>query len=72
VRSGAARIPVLPLPADTRGRGEEVIVISDNFPIYNWGQSAVASTEVQTKTVKLGQTIEQIDQILGAPQKILH
>lgn len=37
----------------------------------NWGQSAAASTEVQTKTVELGQTIEQVDQILGPPQKIL-
>jgi hypothetical protein len=37
----------------------------------NWGQPAAASTEAQTKTVELGQTIEQVDQILGAPQKIL-
>lgn len=37
----------------------------------NWGESTAASTEVQTKTVELGQTIEQVDEILGAPQKIL-
>jgi hypothetical protein len=36
----------------------------------NWGQSAAASTEAP-KTVEVGQTIEQVDQILGAPQKIL-
>lgn len=60
-----------PPAADTQGRGEGGIVILDNFPIYNWGQSAAASTEVQTKIVTLGQTIEQVDQTLGAPQKIL-
>jgi hypothetical protein len=60
-----------PPAADTQGRGEGEIVISDNLPIYNWGQSVAASTEVQTKTVHLGQAIEQVDQILGAPQKIL-
>jgi hypothetical protein len=37
----------------------------------NWGQAATASTGVQTKTVELGQTIEQVEQILGKPQKIL-
>src|SRR5215216_6664310 len=56
-----------PPDADTQGRGEGVIVISDNVPIYNWGQSAAASTDVQTKAVYLGQTIEQVDQIIGAP-----
>jgi hypothetical protein len=56
---------------DTQGRGEGVIVISGNVPIYNWGQSAAASTEVQPKIVRLGQTLEQVDQSLGAPQKIL-
>lgn len=60
-----------PPAADTQGRGEGGIVISDNFPIYDWSQSAAASTEVQAKTVKLGQAIEQVDQVLGAPQKIL-
>ena len=58
----------VPPAADTQGRGEGGIIISDNVP---WGQSAAASTEVQTKTVKLGQTIEQVDQNLGTPQKIL-
>lgn len=60
-----------PPVADTQGRGEERIVVWDNFPIYNGGQSAAASTEIQTKIVRLGQTIEQVDQTLGAPQKTL-
>ncbi len=48
--------------ADTQGRGEERVVISGNLPIYSGGQA---------KVVGLGQTIEQVDQTLGAPQKIL-
>jgi hypothetical protein len=51
-----------PPVADTQGRGEERIVISGNVPIYNGRQ---------TKVVGLGQTIEQVDQTFGAPQKIL-
>lgn len=43
----------------------------DNFLIDNWAQSAAASTEAQTKKVWIGQTIEQVDQTVGAPQKIL-
>ena len=54
-----------PPAADTQGRGEGGIVIPDNFPL------PAPSMEVQAKAVYLGQTIEQVDQILGAPQKIL-
>lgn len=54
-----------PPAADTQGRGEGGIVISDNFPIPG------ASIEVPARAVYLGQTIEQVDQSLGAPQKIL-
>ena len=60
----------VPPATDTQG-GEGGIVISDNVPIYNWGGSAAASTEIPIKAVALGQTIEQVDQTLGAPQKIL-
>ena len=51
-----------PPVADTQGRGEERVVISGNLPIYNGGQA---------KVVGRGQTIAQVDQTLGAPQKIL-
>jgi len=37
----------------------------------NWGQSSGTSNSVQTKTVELNQTTEQVTQILGPPQKIL-
>jgi hypothetical protein len=47
---------------DTQGRAEERVVISGNLPIYNEGQA---------KVVGLGQTIEQVDQTLGSPQKTL-
>ena len=57
--------------ADTQRQGEGEIVSFDDVPIYNWGQSAAACAEVQGKAVKLGQTIEQVDQILGAPEKTL-
>ena len=59
-----------PPVADTQGRGEGGIVILDNAPIYG-SRSAAVSTGVHPKIVKLGQTFQQVDQILGAPQKIL-
>lgn len=37
----------------------------------NWGQAGAASSEAETTTVELGQTIEEVEKILGAPQKIL-
>jgi hypothetical protein len=37
----------------------------------NWGQGATPKTAVQTQTVEVGQTIAQVEQILGAPQRIL-
>lgn len=63
----AASVP----PADTQGQGEGGIVILDSIPTYNRGQSAAASTVVRTKAVWLGQTIEEVDQIVGAPEKVL-
>ena len=36
----------------------------------NWGQ-AVSAEGAQTQTVQLGQTVAEVEQILGAPQKIL-
>jgi hypothetical protein len=48
-------------------RDAHLATLKDN----NWGQAKAASTKGQTKTVELGQTIEQVDEILGAPQKIL-
>lgn len=52
-----------PPAADTQGRGEGGIVISGQLPNLQLGP--------KQKIVALGQTIEQVDQTLGAPQKIL-
>jgi hypothetical protein len=60
----------VPPAADTQGC-EGGIAISDNVASYNWGGSAAAPTQIPIKAVALGQTIEQVDQTLGAPQKIL-